>query len=135
MTGPNFRDFAAGKPISAGTLNSVLEWVKRFSRLTVEAPLELHDDGTGPKIRVTIPDGVKVAVLSGALTNAAVGTAPTSQTATMYAFDGSNLNSLGTTDTVYNDHDKTFASGSQIKVAKIDGYWFVIDVRSCASLS
>lgn len=72
-----------------------------------------------------------LATLSGSLSAASSATAPTSQTATLRLFDGTTLTADTGTTTIYNYHNKTFASGALVMAAYAAGYWWVVDARDC----
>lgn len=74
-----------------------------------------------------------------AVTTSTVGpgtaTTPGTGTAAFQRFNGASVSADADTTTVYNYHDKTVATGKLVLLAWVQGYWFVVDVRSCGDLS
>ena len=111
----------------AGRVAEATRYYERNYRNTVPASRALRPDGgfSGQLFRLTA--ALNAASSLSAITNAS---------AVDQVISGTTLSDGSGTFTLYNYHDKTFASSAIVWAAiGTGGLWWVIDVRSCASLS
>jgi hypothetical protein len=65
---------------------------------------------------------------------AGTSTTPSSGSAVYEDWDGIHISDLGTTDVLWNEHDKGFATGAVVSAYTWRGAWWIFDVDSCLNL-
>lgn len=76
----------------------------------------------------------KVTKVAGGGILAGTATTPTSGGAVYESWDGTNISDTADAETLWNEHDKGFATGAVVSAYTWQGAWWIFDVDSCLNL-